>query len=245
MEISDCTSVSAPEFESDQEAVLPRPKGLAAIPDSLQASLHAPLAAPKPNLIWRGALTLALSCFHLLVLNLRFIEWVIELFTGPCQQKAMYRELHAIALEGDRAKIEEFLEEHPDPLFPACYLVSEVLSIPGAFPHLPAILEGANVCLAGDRGAFCQKWKTHPKCVQRISSHNYREDESFAIDHILFWVDPEGNTRFQLERSPLDGFFSALEHTIDYLRYKRDNEQQGVVGASPHTEDFCLRLPIY
>ncbi|MBX7067108.1 MAG: hypothetical protein K1X28_07745 [Parachlamydiales bacterium] len=241
MEISDFISITVTDLETDPVDVNPRiPRGLASVPDSM----HIRPAAPKPNLIFRGGVSMLLGFFHLLTLNIRFFSWAKEQIFGTCPQKELYRMLHQIAQKGNLREIEKFLEKHSGKPLPAGYLFSEFLKIPEVHLHFSDILQGANICLEGDRGAFCQRWRQHPNCYKRLSSHKYQGDECFAIDHILFWVDPEGNTRFQFENSPLRGVLSAIEHAIDYLRYRRDNEQQGVVGISPHTEDFCLKIKL-
>ena len=141
-------------------------------------------------------------------------------------------------------KVEAFLVEHADEEFAAGYLFSEFLDIPELHPHLTELLQGANICMVDDRGFFCRRWSEHPDCYRRISSHKYQENECYAIGHFLFWLDLEGNTRFQFENSPWKGFFSAINHAIDYLRYVRDNEQQGVTGSSVYTEEYCLKVEV-
>lgn len=241
MDIFECTSVSAPDFTFEsEESKRVACKGFAAIPDTME--LHP--SAPQPNPIWRGGITVLIAAFHLLTFNLQFVIRLKEILFGSCPSKQLYIKLHSIAMQGDRKGVETFLADHADKSCPAGYFFSQFLKIPQIYSHLPALLQGANICLEGDGGAFCQKWKLHSECYKRVSSHQYQGEGCFAIGHMLFWVDPQMNTRFQLEKSPLNGFLSSIEHTIDYLRYKRDNQQQGVAGVSSQTEDFCLRIKI-
>jgi hypothetical protein len=243
LEISDCTSCSS-EFEIRDcffETNSQAPKGISSITDSI----HIHPVAPKPNFIQRFVISLSLVFFHMVTWTVQLTNWILKnIFGVESRQKILYRELHQISKEGDAEKIEKFLEEHSEDSFAAGYLFSEFSDLPELYPYLPRILEGANMCLAGDRGFFCRRWREYPDAYQRISSHKYQCNECYAIGHFLFWLDPEGNTRFQFENSPLRGFFSAINHCIDFLKYKRDNEQQGPTGTSSHTEHYCIRIEI-
>lgn len=244
MEITDCTS---PDFETETsltEIQMSSPKGLASIPDSIQPH-HVHAVAPKPNFLKRIAITIGLVFVHIITISIQFSNWILKTFFGySSRQKVLYRELHHISKNGTMGQIQEFLVENSHHAFAAGYLFSEFLDLPETYTHLTEILQGANICLENDKGFFCRRWSEHPECYRRISSHEYQDDECYAIGHFLFWLDLDGNTRFQFENSPLKGFFSSINHLIDYLRYRRDNEQQGVIGTSEHTEDYCLKIEI-
>lgn len=206
---------------------------------------HIHPTAPKPNFIQRIAIAVTLIFFHMVTWTVQFTNWILKsVFGYESRQKVLYRELHHISKKGDVGKIEEFLVEHSENSFAASYLFSEFIDLPHLYAHLPQILEGANVCLVNDGGFFCRRWSEHPDSYPRISSHQYQGNECYAIGHFLFWLDLDGNTRFQFENSPLRGFFSTINHIVDYLRYKRDNEQQGVTGTSPYTEQYCLKVEV-
>ncbi len=243
-EVSECAAAST-DLEINLapfELRTAAPRGLGSIPDSIH--IH-PAAAPKPNLIKRFAISIGLVFIHMVTWSIQFTNWILKTFFDfGSRQKVLYRELHHISKHGDMGKIEEFLVEHSEESFAAGYIFSEFVDLPELYSHLAEILQGANICMAGDNGFFCRRWSEHPDCYQRISSHEYQDDQCYAIGHFLFWLDLEGNTRFQFENSQFRGFFSGINHVIDYLRYRRDNEQQGVIGTSPHTEDYCLRVEV-
>ncbi len=244
MEVSDCTSIpSDVEVERPSTSGKPSaPQGLSGVPDSIQ---HIHSIAPKPNFLKRTAIAIGLVLIHMLTWVIQFSNWVLKnIFGISSRQKTLYRELHSLSMKGDMGKIEEFLIENSTHAFVAGYLFSEFLDLPELHPYFSEILQGANVCLYGDRGFFCRRWSEHPECYKRLSSHDYQNDECYSIGHLLFWKDSEGDTRFQFENSPLKGFFSSINHLIDYLRYKKDNEQQGVVGTSMYTEDFCIKVEV-
>lgn len=243
LEISDCTSTSI-DFDEKRDHIDPIsriPKGLAAIPDSIEL----PPMAPKPNLPRRFLISIALLFVHMVTWTIQFGNWILKNFFGySSRQKVLYRELQEVATRGGQEEIEGFLTENSSQESAAGFLFGEFVALPETFMHMDEILKGANVCLTGDRGFFCRRWSEHPDSYRRISSHDYQGEECYAIGHFLFWLDLEGNSRFQFEKSPLKGFFSSINHLIDYLRYRRDNEQQGVTGASAHTEYFCLKIPV-
>jgi hypothetical protein len=220
------------------ESVSPTPQGLAAISDSMEIPRESPI---KPNIVQRLALNIGLLFFHLITWTVQLCNWILKnIFGYASRQKRLYNELHHIATNGDVNKIEEFLTRHAEEASAAGFLFGEFLYIPELHSHLSEILKGANVCFSRDNGFFCRRWSEQPGAYQRTSSHVYQGEECYAIGHFLFWLDPDGNTRFQFEKSPFLGFFSTVNHIIDYLRYKRDNEQQGVTGASCFTESCCL-----
>ena len=241
MEISDCTASSSIDAEDTRvffEAISPIPKGLAAVPDSL-----APHPVPvKPNFFVRMAISVALVFFRLATLSFQLLNWFFKtLFSQDCQER-LYDQLHRISKTGDREGIQHFLENHANESFAASYLFSEFLDLPELYPHLSEILQGANICLEGDGGFFFRRWSEHPDCYTRISSHHHQKNKCFALDHCLFWEGLDGNTHFQFESSPFRGFFGWIYHTMDFLRFIRDKEQQGPSGTSPHTEEFCIKI---
>jgi len=192
--------------------------------------------APKTPTLKKMAINTALLTIHLATLIFKLFNWILKTFFGfEGQQRALYRELHNVAEEGDEEEIRQFLTEHAA----ENYLCAEFLPHPELFPHLPEILRGANVCLK-DGGVFYKRWQSHGR--QRKSSHKC-EGKSYEIDHFHFWLQG-GDTRFQFEKSPLKGVFSSIDHLIDYLRYKRDNQQQGITGSSPHLDSNPLQCSI-
>lgn len=223
------------------QSVRPSPQGLAGIPDSI----HVPSEPQKPNLFKRIVITFGLGLIHLVIWAIHVYNWILHTVFGySSRQKIVYGELQHIASTGNTNEIEEFLIEHAQEATAAGFLCGEFVFLPELYAYLTEILRGANVSLCQDRGFFCDQWKQHPDCYRRISSHQYQTTECYAIGHFLFWLDLTGNTRFQFEKSPLQGWFNTIHHIIDFLRYKRDDEQQGVTGVSPYTESRCLMLTI-
>lgn len=240
-EISDCTPSSA-EFDTEKFYFEPAVRrGLAAVPDSIQV----PTVPPKPNFLERFLISTGLIFVHWFTWTAQFFNWMLKTFFGfASRQKMLYQELHSISKRGDIEEIKGFLTKHSEDSSHAGFLFGEFLALPELYSHLHEILNGANVCLAKDGGFFCSRWRDHPDSYQRISSHQYQNEQCYAIGHFLFWLDHSGSTRFQFEKSPFKGFFSSIDHLIDYLRYKRDNEQQGVTGSSPHTEHYSLKVTV-
>ncbi|HSX10393.1 MAG TPA: hypothetical protein VLF94_01570 [Chlamydiales bacterium] len=241
LEICECPPISPNQELIEIESVRQVPRGLGAVPDSIQI----PPASPKPHIIKRVAVSLGLIFFHILTSTIQFYNWILKnIFGYTNRQKMLYHQLHDVATEGDADKIGDFLMEHADDASAAGFLFGEFFSLPLLHGHMTEILKGANVCLCRDNGFFCKRWREHPDAYPRISSHPSQDKKCHAIGNFLFWLDASGNTRFQLEKSPFRGFLSKVDHVIDYLRYKRDNEQQGVTGASGHTENHCLTFAI-
>ncbi|PIS03293.1 MAG: hypothetical protein COT85_01025 [Chlamydiae bacterium CG10_big_fil_rev_8_21_14_0_10_42_34] len=239
--VPETSLVNTPTEELSIEVLPIASKGLSSIPDSLSIEP----CPQKPNLIVRTLLNIALLTLHSTVWTVLVTNWFFRACMGYfSRQKELYLQLYPIAKKGDEVEITKFLAEHRKKPFAAGYLFSEFLRLPELYSVLPNILEGANVCLLNDEGFFCRRWSDHHDAYMRKSSHKYQDDQCFAIGHFLFWLDLEGNTRFQFEKSPMRGFFSSINHTIDYLRYLRDNEQQGVAGSSPHTEEFCIKIVV-
>ncbi|EKE08226.1 MAG: hypothetical protein ACD_17C00277G0001 [uncultured bacterium] len=243
MTVSNCT---APNSTYDPEADLLQKSpagslGLAGFPDSILAFPK----APKPNCMQRFCMGASLVLVHFFSITLQFINWSLKTFFGmESRQKVLYRELHLLSKKNSPAHVEEFLIENSTGPFAASYLFSEFLDLPEIHPFLPEILQGANICLDQDRGFFYRRWSDHPDSYKRPSSHQYQKDECYALGHFLFWLDPNGSTRFQFENSPFKGLLNSINHLMDYLRYRRDNEQQGVAGTSPYTEECCLKVQI-
>lgn len=210
------------------------PKGLLQGRDTLEGH-------PKPPLIQRGAMALGLLVVHTFTLGYRFLCWIRDAVCGPCLQRKLYKELLIASKNG---KAEEFLRKNTHHRHFAGYLMQELNALPELFPYLAEILKGANVRLEGDRGFFCHHWRKHPETHRRVSSHKYQGKHCYELHHFVFWLDPEGNTRFQLQKSPLKGLRSCIEHLIDLLRYRRDNRQQGPAGSSSRTETHCITLAI-
>jgi hypothetical protein len=240
-EILSCTSVSEPTFNDIASFPTDALKGLAAIKDTLEFTTP-PYA--KPPFFQRAFASIGLWLVHSSTFTIRFFYFLRDQIHGSCEQKKLCRELHKLALEQDVEKIESFLEEAAQKDHPTGFLMGEFLALPELHDYLSEILKGANVCLKGDGGFFCHQWNQHPESYKRISSHKYQGDHSYALGYFLFWIDLEGNTRFQFEKSPLRGFRNHLNHVIDYLHYKRDNKQIGIAGKSMYTETHCLNVQV-
>lgn len=244
MEISDDFSVSKPALELNKESskifFQKSPKGLGQVPDSID--MRALKRAPKPNPILRIGYSIALGFFQVVTLGIELLAWMFERAFGRLTHRSLYEKLYEISLNGNVHEVQSFLKKHSQNPSAVGYLFSEFQNLPEITVYLSEILNGANVCLEGDQGFFYSRWKSHAESYPRVSSHRYQIDTCFAIDHVLFWLDPEGNTRFQFENSPLDSLLNSTRHIADYLRYKRDNEQQGVTGASAFTEEHPLKL---
>ncbi len=129
-------------------------------------------------------------------------------------------------------------------------LLIDIFSMDPQNPLLQEILKGANVKLL-DSGFFYEKWAELQGSYKRLSSHNYIEDmcqgkPGMIINEFLFWKDLDGNTRFQLEKTPTTGPLFGVPHQIlhlmDYLVYKRDDLQQSQFGCSKYTEKNCLQV---
>lgn len=236
-----------PEIDSPQLAPVPPmqdplaspPRGSPWTPDTLSRP------PAKPSLIYRGVVHLGLVFFQMATWAIQASNWVLKNFFGlASRQKVLYRELFGICQTKNFEKIEAFLKHHSKKTHAAGFLFSEFLALPEIYFFLPEILKGANVRIYKDEGFFCRRWSQHSLARQRVSSHRYQGRECYEVGHFLFWLDPEGHTRFQFERSPFRGVFGFVNHGIDFLRYLRDCEQQGVVGNSPFTEEHCLTVPI-
>lgn len=100
---------------------------------------------------------------------------------------------------------------------------------------LKEILNGANVRVK-DGGLLHHKWSLNPEGYQRFSSHKAKKDSTKALSHLLFYLDDEGNTRFQIEKTPLKGFFGSCLHLLDYFYYLISQNQQGLTGTSKYIE---------
>lgn len=129
-------------------------------------------------------------------------------------------------------------------------LFIDIFSADTLQPFLREILKGANVKISDD-GYFYDKWSEMPDCYKRISSHDYQEDlccgkPGNIMNAFLFWKDQDGDTRFQIEKTPTAGPFWGIPDTIfhlaDYLPYKRDGVQQSQFGQSIYTENYCIQV---
>ena len=216
------------------------PGGLSSIPDSIQSL--ASENPPKPPLLQRMFVSTLLFGLHIILLSFHFVFWVIDRITSTQSEKSIFKDLLKTIEEQD--DLIGFLKDSSSKGGPAGFIMREFAALPEFFQDLKEILGGANVCLFGDKGFFCRQWSGHPEAQRRISSHKYRGEECYELGHFLFWIDTEGNTRFQLENTPLNSFRNAIYHLFDLLRYWRDNEQQGVVGTSKYTETSCLSIAV-
>lgn len=225
--------------------------GWASFPDSL-----APAAPPeksfsferipaKPPIYLQALFSFGLVLTHAVTFVFQACFWLIDAIYGMCQQKQLYIQLHEIAYQNDLEILFRFLSEQAEKDHIAGYLMKQFLDLPELHPHLVQILQGANVRLENEEGVFCRIWSQHPEAHVRISSHQYQGNQCYQLGYFLFWLDLEGNTRFQFENHPLKTPRDWIFHWIDLLRYKRDNQQQGVVGTSHHTEHYCLTIPLY
>lgn len=243
MEISDSISSEPIEFDFQEkpvELVVKVPKGFGAITESSDLNSK----APKPGPLWKFSLWVFLSLFQWATSAFHFVRWVLKSIFGlSSRQKILYQKLHEISERRDQEEIRAFLSEYSEEPFVAGYLFSEFLYLPELHFCLVDILQGANICFEEDQGFFCRRWSQHPESYKRSSSHKYQRDECYGLGHFLFFLDSEGNTRFQFENSPWGGD-SMVDHIVDFLRYRRDNEQQGVTGTSSYTEEYCIKIKV-
>lgn len=213
------------------------PKGILQGKDTLDS----PPEHPKPPLLQRGAMAFGLFVVHAFTLGYRFLCWLCDAACGPCRQRKLYKQLLLAAKEG---KAEQFIKANAHHSHFAGYLMKELQAMPELHTHLEEIVKGANVRIKGDQGFFCHHWRKQPGTHRRISSHKYQGKHCYELHHFVFWLDLKGHTRFQLQKSPLKGLRSCIEHLIDLLRYRRDNRQQGPAGSSPRTETHCITVVI-
>ncbi len=122
--------------------------------------------------------------------------------------------------------------------------LSDLLAIKETHRHLHHILKGANVIFL-DKGRHFHRWKKLKGAYQRISSHDHERGNCYGLrskifHESLFWLDRDGNTRLQLEKTPFSkpilDIGNKLRHLVDFLRYFRDGLQQGPYGVSNRTE---------
>lgn len=252
-EISDVLASSWKDEDFFTPSFSPGKTGLAAIPDSLSSAhfkelpaKHPPLERipPKPPLYVRALVSFGLAMTHLFTMTFQIFFWLFDVIYGMSQEKLLYHRLHEIANEKNLEKLFQFLKEQAEKDHIAGYLMKQFLHLPELHGHLVEILQGANVRLENDQGFFFRIWSQHPDAYARISSHQYLGDACFQLGYFLFWIDLEGNTRFQFENNPLKTPRDWIFHWIDLLRYKRDNRQQGITGTSHHTEPYCLSFSI-
>jgi len=172
----------------------------------------------------------------ILILSTIFLSF--SLYLGIIWQKVHLAEKKEIAASYlslvNNPSINKYIDSVKDTEF--AYILSELL------PYnvdMEKILYGANVRVE-DEGALYRKWSSSPYAYKRISSHKQQKNSSKAISHLLFYLDCEGNTRFQIEKTPTKGFFCYLLHSLDYLSYLCSGKQLGILGVSEHTEAFPL-----
>jgi hypothetical protein len=228
-----------PEFYPRELLPIQRcsPGGLTTVPDTILSTPH-----PKPNFLIRSTLFLGLWTLHASLWVFHLFSWAIHKATGPCSEKSLYQELRQLLdKKGDLAS---FLEKEEKRQNIGGFILRELRALPELQPHLKEILDGANIRMIGDNGFFYHRWSHHREAYSRVSSHSYQKDQCYGLGYICFWLDLEGNTRFQFENTPFKGFINTVYHIIDMLRYWRDNEQQGVAGMSAYTESHCLNIPI-
>lgn len=238
-EISEYPSSAFTDYEAD-EPFFSIPLSLPVDPLSIDP-LHG-VQAPSAPLLQRLTAAAGLVFFQLLTFSIQLWSWGVEWIRGPCEERMLYKELYQLAQTNNLDQIEQFLTLRAEEFHGAAYILKELFTLPELYPYLIDILQGANVQLVGDNGQFYNRLLAHPKSHPRISSHKYQNKHCAELGYLLFWIDLEGNTRFQLEKNPLKNLRSTIHHICDYLRYKRDNQQQGIVGSSRYTESHCLSI---
>lgn len=162
---------------------------------------------------------------------------------GLSHEELIIERLKSLHLEEDHTKIPPFLKSLPKNDHEIDYLLAELLEIEEIHPHFKEILAGANVKIE-DNGFFFHKWQSHNASYKRTSSHHHQKGMCYGFSYILFWIDADGHTRFQFEKTPLKGFTNRLYHLLDYLTYKNEGKQQGIIGSSVYTEKYPLTFQV-
>jgi hypothetical protein len=212
-----------------------RVQGFADVQDRLASCLSS--TERRPNIVVRALLMGCIGLLHFLSLPL----YLYNLCCAKSSESELYNDLFQVSHSPEEARA-LMQKISCDNFAPTCvrFWMQKLLQLPVLHPHLKEIMCGANVKFEGDNGFAC-KWAQDPQARQRMSSHRYKDDLCHEIGHGVFWQDCEGNTHLQFQRSPLkNSLFSAVQHLIDYLNYKKDGLQQGPSGTSPHVEDHCL-----
>lgn len=117
-------------------------------------------------------------------------------------------------------------------------ILSYLLNIAGASPWTGEILRGAYVRIA-DKGARYDDWKTLPSVQTRHSSHKSEGEQyhvSGPLTHEILFGRYGGWTWLQLENSPIDSVVGFVRHTVDFVKYKASDRNQGPYGSSRHAE---------
>lgn len=118
--------------------------------------------------------------------------------------------------------------------------IVELLCHRSANAHIHEMLRGGSV-LIEDGGEWLDKFMVMPGVKRRFSSHSHIKGKSWSLQmplfgELLFWIDKQGKLRLQFEKHSLSSLMDFLGHTIDYLKYRLESEQQGPYGTSPHTD---------
>jgi hypothetical protein len=178
--------------------------------------------------------------------------WILDLFSKikghfstNSPEKHVKKGLKAFVQEEDNEKIIAHFQKTLDRLHPqksqaTKSLLIEFLAMKELHQDLHHVLKGANVVFL-DGGRLFHSWKNWEGIYDRISSHNHepgncRGIKSKLFKEVLFWLDRDGNTRLQLEKSTVFGLGNKLRHLVDFLRYFRDGLQQGPYGVSDKVE---------
>ena len=117
-------------------------------------------------------------------------------------------------------------------------ILSYLLTIPGASTFTGEIFRGAYVRIA-DKGARYHDWKTLPSAETRHSSHKSEGDQYHVtgpLTHEILFGQYGGWTWLQLENSPIDSVVGFVRHSIDFIKYKASDRNQGPYGSSRHAE---------
>ncbi len=200
---------------------------------------------------------------NILVKFFNFCDWVEAKIRGEPLHRAMRRNIQTLVCEDDPKKTVAYFRQvvreitkNPGPA-PKGYkrtrsLTLDLLAMKELHPKIHEVLSGANVALK-DGGRFYRKWESLDGAYWRPSSHDHKKEDCCAVKTGLYkewlvWIDRKGNTRFQLEKSPIQGrvlgIGNKIKHIADYVRYVRDGKQQGPYGDSDHVEHYPLSVSI-
>jgi len=186
-----------------------------------------------------------------------FGRWLAGNFHEEHNEKITRKELRGLVEAEDHKKIMAFFYKtlnklrHPKSAAERRFIV-DLLAIKEIHRNIHHLLRGAN-CVFLDKGRLFQRWKQLEGACIRASSHDHlpehcRAFRSKLFKETLFWLDRKGNTRLQLEKSPLTGPIFGIEnklrHLVDFFRYFRDGLQKGPYGVSDKVETHPLIIPI-